>query len=61
MEEEEDGAYRPFLPPAELRARAADYGSGEDDWSEDEAGGIRPDPDARRGVHGLGYRRGARG
>jgi DNA excision repair protein ERCC-8 len=61
VEEEEDGAYRPFLPPAELRARAADYGSGEDDWSEDEAGRIRPDPDARRGVHGLGYRRGARG
>ena len=27
-----------------------------DDWSDDD--GVHPDPDARWGIHGLGYRRG---
>jgi hypothetical protein len=54
--------YRPFRATAEHR-RAA--GAEEDDWSDDdgggggrgERGGVDPDPGARSGIHGLGYRR----
>jgi hypothetical protein len=57
------GVYRPFQVATEQRRRppAAD----EDDWSDDDdggdgggvGGGIDPDPEARSGIHGLGYRR----
>jgi len=58
----ERGVYRPFRATAEHR-RAA--GAEEDDWSDDdgggggggERGGVDPDPGARSGIHGLGYRR----
>ena len=56
----ENGVFAPFRASAESRARAAvaadeDDWSDEDIWSEDTA--VDPDPEARRGIHGLGYRR----
>ena len=56
----ENGVFAPFRASAESRARAAaaadeDDWSDEDTWSEDTA--VDPDPEARRGIHGLGYRR----
>ena len=61
-----DGVYRPFQPSAaERRNRAGPVVADVDDWSDDEDedggrenGGIDPDPGARAGIHGLGYRRG---
>ena len=56
----ENGIFAPFRASAESRARAAaaddeDDWSDEDNWGEDTA--VDPDPEARRGIHGLGYRR----
>jgi len=56
----ENGTFAPFRASAESRARAAaaddeDDWSDEDNWGEDTA--VDPDPEARRGIHGLGYRR----
>lgn len=56
----ENGVFAPFRASAESRARAAaaadeDDWSDEDNWGEDTA--VDPDPEARRGIHGLGYRR----
>ena len=56
----ENGVFAPFRASAESRARAAvaadeDDWSDEDIWSEDTA--VDPDPEARGGIHGLGYRR----
>jgi len=52
------GVFRPFRANAEnrrlTRVPTAVDGNG-DDWSDDE--GVNPDPGARSGVHGLGYRR----
>ena len=54
-----DGVFAPFRASAEARARAA-AAADEDDWSDEEPGedrAVDPDPEARRGIHGLGYRR----
>jgi WD40 repeat protein len=54
-----DGVFTPFRASAESRARAA-AAADEDDWSDEEPGedlAVDPDPEARRGIHGLGYRR----
>lgn len=53
------GVYRPFRVAAEQRRTVA---ADEDDWSDDDddggdGSGINPDPGARSGIHGLGYRR----
>ena len=52
------GVFRPFRANAEnrrlTRVPTAVDGNG-DDWSDDE--GVNPDPGARSGIHGLGYRR----
>ena len=56
----EVGVYRPFRANAEHRRLTSGVVAGTtgnaDDWSDDD--GVHPDPDARWGIHGLGYRRG---
>ena len=56
----EVGVYRPFRANAEHRRLTsgvvARTTGNADDWSDDD--GVHPDPDARWGIHGLGYRRG---
>jgi len=55
----EVGVYRPFRANAEHRRLTsgvvARTTGNADDWSDDD--GVHPDPDARWGIHGLGYRR----
>ena len=55
-----DGVFAPFRASAESRARSLAAAADEDDWSDEEPVfdlAVDPDPEARRGIHGLGYRR----